>query len=178
MSDLDDIFKDMANSKGGSSSTFFTQGVFGVALKGVEWIPDGYKGTSCKFHFTVVTSSNEAEHAIGATRTWILKLDKKEQRERTMADIKALIFALLGFNPRDLKNPETNPGAHQQATMLFKALIDPSFAAANNLVEKAAGMIGRECVAEIEVVATKPRDGKPAGQFTRHVFGPTPKKAA
>ena len=175
MSELDEIFKGMAEAKGSNSGTFFTTGVFTVALKDVEWIPDGYKGTSCKFHLTVVKSSNETDHPIGATRVWILKFDKKEQRERTLADIKAFFFALGGADPRSLKNPESNPQAHHQATMTFKAFCDPTFAAANGMADKVKTLLGRQCIAEVEVVDTKPRDGKPAGKFTRHAFFPVPK---
>lgn len=170
-------FDDMDTAKGSSSGTFFTTGVYTVALKEVEWIPDGYKGTSCKFHLAVKATNNE-EHPVGQTRVWILKFDKKEQKERSMADIKSLLFALLGFDPRPLKNPDSNPKLHKQASMLFKALIDPEFAEANDFVAKAKAMIGKECLLEAEVVATKgkPPENKP-GQFTRHAWGPVPKAA-
>ncbi len=174
---IEDIFKDMEKAKGSASGTFFTTGVYTVGLKAIEWIPDGYKGTSCKFHFTVLKSSDPVNHPVEQTRVWILKFDKKEQRERTMADIKSCIFALMGQDPRALKNPDANPQAHQQATMLFKALIDPTFAVANNLTEKAQKLIGRQCITEVEVVDTKPKDGKPAGKFTRHAWAPLPKAA-
>jgi hypothetical protein len=171
MSDLDSLFDAMDTAKGGGGAgTYFTEGVFTVALKEIEWIPNGYKGKTCKFHFTVLTSSDPA-HAVGATRTWFAKLDKsREANEKTMADIKNLVFSLLGQSPKEVGAPDKNPQAHQQAAKIFKAAIDASFAAESKI--SPTMLIGKQCA--LEAVGIKKKDG---GDFTRHVWAPLPRAA-
>ena len=163
---LENLFNQMAKAAGSNSgSTFFTDGVYKVELKEIEYIANGYRGTSCKFHFTVLESNNPA-HAPQATRSWIVKLDKtREQNERTMADIKNLVFALTGTSLKQVGSVEVNPKVHTQATEAFFSAIDAT-------VAKKTGMsptllIGRQ--AALECMSVKTKEG---GDFTRHVWGP------
>lgn len=177
MDDLDALFNYMDTaSSSGDSGVFFDPGTYTVALKAIEYIPEGFKGKSCKFHFTVKTSSN-ADCPEQSTRSWIVKLDKtKDQNVRTLSDIKNMIFALLGQDPRELRSAEKNPKAHAQASALFKAAISPAFAASHNPPLSPKFLVGRECQLEAQQVPTKPKfEGGPAGKFTRHVWAPTPK---
>lgn len=173
MSDLDSLFADMAGASGSSSGVYFTEGTYTVTLKQIEYIPNGYKGKSCKFHFTVDTSSTEEVKA-QSSRVWICKLDKsKDQNKRTFADIKNLVFALTGQDPVALKDPAAQPKAHEQATAAFKAAIDATFAAESKIPQ--TFLIGRKCALEAQKITTAAKEGKPAGEFTRHVWSPLPK---
>jgi len=165
MSDLEALFEGMASAKGSSSGVFFTEGVYTTELKEIEFIPNGYKGKSVKFHCKVLESNNP-QHAVGSTRVWILKLDKsKDENKRTMADIKGLIFALLGTSAKEVGSPETNPNAHEQATALFVAAIDTTYAKNKGLDPRA--LIG--CKAGLECLSIKTKGG---GDYTRHVWTP------
>lgn len=167
---LDALFDSMATAEGSSSGVFFTEGVYKVALKEIDYKPAGYKGKSCIFRFTV-TESNNPEHPVGATRVWICKLDKsRDENVRTLADIKSLIFALGGKSIRDVGSAEANPKAHEQATKMFKAALDATFAKQEGI--DPAVLFGREAKLEALKIPTKPKTpGGPPGEYTRHVWG-------
>lgn len=168
---IEDMFAGMDTAQGSNSGVFFTGGNYDVELKEIEYRPNGYKGKSVFFRFKVTTSNN-AEHSVGSTRVWICKLGKKpDEDKRTMADIKNLIFALLGQSSKEVGSPEQNPKVHQQATALFLAACDPQYAKKNNLDPEA--LIGRTCHLECQVVELKPKPGQTEkGQFTRHIWSP------
>jgi hypothetical protein len=176
MSDIDELFDNMAEAEGSNSGVFFTEGLYEVSLKEVEFRPRGYKGKSVIFRFNVEASSDPANHQVGSTRVWICKLDKGEdQKKRTMSDIKNLMFALLGHDPNTLKSPEQHPKAHAQATALFKATIDPAYAKKENVDPNK--VLGRRCKLEATKIMTNPRDGRAPSPYTRHVWGPAAKTA-
>ena len=169
MSNLEEMFSAMNTAKGSTGGTFFDEGVYLVELKDIEY-RDGYKGKSCHFHFTVLESNNGVSPK--STRVWILKLDKsKDENERTMADIKGLIFALLGTSLKEVGSPEKNPGTHQQATAMFLAAIDETYAKKNSLDGKA--LIGERANLEVHKTLTKK-----GGEYSRHNFSPAPATAA
>jgi hypothetical protein len=175
MSDIDDLFDNMAEAEGSNSGVFFGEGNFEVSLKEVEFRPKGYRGKSVIFRFEVA-SSNDPATKPGATRVWICKLDKGEdQKKRTMSDIKNLFFALLGHEPNALKSPEEHPKAHAQVTSIFKALIDPAYAKKESIDPEK--YLGRKCKLEAVKIMTNPRDGKAPAPYTRHVWSPLPKAA-
>lgn len=166
------MFADMDTATGSNSGVFFTNGIYPkVKLKGIEYRPNGYKGKSVHFHFEVV-ESNDAAHPSGASRVWILKPfdGTPDQKKRTMADIKNLVFSLTGFSPKAVGSPEQNPKAHTQATQAFLAACDPEYAKKNNLDPNF--LVGRTCALECQAVETGGKDGKAKGTFTRHVWGP------
>lgn len=169
---IEEMFAGMDTAQGSSSGVFFTQGVYKVEIAEIEYRPNGYKGKSVFFRFKVLESNN-AEHSPGSTRVWICKLGKKpDEDKRVMADIKGLIFALLGTSSKDVGAPEQNPKAHQQATALFLAACDKSYADKNGLAQDA--LVGKGCGLECQAIKTNPKPGATeGGTFTRHIWSPT-----
>lgn len=168
---IEEMFAGMDTAQGSSSGVFFTQGIYDVELTEIEYRPHGYKGRSVFFRFKVLKTDKPEEHPVGSTRVWINKLGKKpDEDKRTMADIKSLIFALLGTSAKDVGSPEQNPKVHQQATALFFAACDKNYADKNNLAQDA--LVGKKCGLECQGIKTNPKEGKPAGTFTRHVWSP------
>lgn len=165
------MFDGMDVAQGSNSGIFFTDGVYSVELKEIEYRPNGYKGKSVIFRFKVLTSNN-SEHAPQSTRTWILKLGKKpDEDKRTMADIKSLIFALTGTSAREVGTPEQNPEAHKQATAAFLAAIDRKYAEKYNLDPEM--LLGAQCNLECLGIKTKPKPGQTEGTvYTRHNWSP------
>lgn len=171
MSDLDQLFEAMAGATGSSSGVFFTEGNYKVELKEVEFRPNGFKGKSVIFRFTVTESNNPA-HPVGSTRVWINKLDKKKDENiRTMADIKSLIFALTGHSVTEVGSPEVNPKAHEQAVACFMAAIDETHAKKSGIAPDA--LIGCEAKLEVMKIITRPSPKYPqGGEYSRHVWDP------
>jgi hypothetical protein len=169
---IEEMFAGMDTAQGSSSGVFFTGGVYEVELNEIEYRPNGYKGKSVFFRFKV-KKSNNPEHPVDCSRVWICKLGKKpDDDKRTMADIKSLIFALTGTSAKEVGSPEQNPKAHSQATAFFLAACDKSYAEKNKLDPEA--LIGAECGLECQGIQTNPKDGKPPGTFTRHIWSPLP----
>lgn len=170
---IEEMFAGMDTASGSSSGVFFTQGVYDVDLKEIEYRPNGYKGKSVFFRFEV-KDSNNPEHPQGSTRVWICKLGKKpDEDKRTMADIKGLIFALLGTSAKEAGSPEQNPQAHQQATALFLAACDATYATKNKIAQDA--LVGQGCKLECQAIKTAPKPGATeGGTFTRHLWSPRP----
>lgn len=169
---IEDMFAGMDTASGSTSGVFFTNGNYKVELLEIEYRPNGYKGKSVHFRFKVLESNN-TEHGVGSTRVWICKLGKKpDEDKRTMADIKGLIFALMGTSAREVGGPEQNPKAHQQATSVFLAACDPTYAKKNGI--DGALLVGNECALECQAITLKPKPGLEAsgGQFTRHIWNP------
>lgn len=168
---IEEMFAGMDTAQGSSSGTFFTNGIYKVGLKEIEYRPNGYKGKSVHFRFKVLETDNP-EHPVGSTRVWICKLGKKpDEDKRTMADIKGLIFALLGTSAKEVGTPEQNPKAHSQATALFFAACDKAYADKNGIAQDE--LEGKECNLECQVVNTSPKPGQAeGGKFTRHNFSP------
>lgn len=169
---IEEMFAGMDTAQGSSSGVFFTQGVYKVELAEIEYRPNGYKGKSVFFRFKVLESNNP-EHSPGSTRVWICKLGKKpDEDKRVMADIKGLIFALKGTSAKDVGSPEQNPKAHQQATSLFLAACDKTYADRNNIAQDA--LVGEECGLECQAIKTAPKPGATeGGTFTRHLWAPS-----
>jgi hypothetical protein len=169
MSNLDDLFSGMAKSSVNDRGAFFTEGLFTVEVKSLEF-RNGFKGQSFIAKFEV-KESNSAEHQVGVTRSWIVKLDKPKTKDQAMGDIKGLIFALVGVDPKSVKGPELDPGAHEQATKLFKCAIDETYAKASGVDPKA--LIGKRVKLECTGIKTQPTADKPqGGDFTRHAWSP------
>lgn len=176
--DLDSIFGNMEKASVSDKGTFYNGGLYLNELISIEY-REGFKGKSCIAKFKVLESNNE-EDEVGSTRTWIVKLDNARTKDQAMGDIKGLIFALLGINPRQVGSPDKNPKAHKQAVDIFKAAIDPDFASMlKDAGTPAPSLVGRKVALEATVVATAPSKDRPeGGKFTRHAWTPAPKTAA
>lgn len=169
MSMLDSIFDKMAGAQGSNSGVFFTEGLYKVTLKEIEFKPQGFKGKSCIFRFNVDETSRPDMHPVGSTRVWIIKLDRADTLERALADIKNMIFALCGIEPSTVKSPETAPQQHAQAADIFKAAIDATFSQQRQIPQNL--VIGKQAALECLLVNTKPTPQNPnGGKFTKHVW--------
>lgn len=176
--DLENIFGNMERASVTDKGTFFTHGLYLCTIESIEF-RNGYKGQSVITKFRV-EESNSTETSVGETRSWILKLDKPKTKDQALGDLKSLVFAALGFNPREVGSPDKNPGAHKQAVDIFKANIDPAkmaeLTAAMNAAGKDPAMLvlkGRKVRLEATEVVTAPSPDRPAGgKFTRHAWTP------
>lgn len=165
---LDDLLDQMDKATINDKGEYFAKGLYRLNVDSLEF-RNGHKGLSFIAKFKVVESNNNTD--VGVTRSWIVKLDKKENKAQAMGDIKAFVFALRGLNPRSAPSPEKDPNLHAGAVKLFKAAVDETFAKDNNIPHKWA--IGKPINLEATTVATKPKTpGGPAGEFTRHSWSP------
>lgn len=176
--DLDTVFGNMQAASVTDKGTFFTHGLYVCTLESIEF-RNGYKGQSVIAKFKV-DESNSEETSVGETRSWILKLDKPKTKDQALGDIKSLVFASLGINPREVGSPDKNPAAHKQAVDIFKANIDPAVMATLKEQLTAAGknpdvvvLKGKKVRLEATEVVTAPSPDRPAGgKFTRHTWTP------
>lgn len=167
--DLDTLFAGMQQSALNDRGEFFAEGLYTVEAKSFEF-RDGFKGKSFIAKFAVVESNNP-DTPVGVTRSWIVKLDKAATKAQAMGDIKSLMFALSGVDPRQVKSPELDPGAHEQATKLFKASIDETYAKTIGVDPRL--LVGRRVRLEATTVKTKATADRPnGGEFTRHSWTP------
>lgn len=174
MNDLDAIFSNMEKASLSDKGVFFTSGIYENELLSFEY-RNGYKGASFIAKFKVLASSN-IDHPVDSTRTWILKLDNPKTKDQNMGDIKSLIFALLGKNPRDIGNHERNPEAHKQAVELFKCMVDEAYGKKVQGERKLATvptLVGRRVALEAVEVVSEPTPQRPnGGKFTRMTWSP------
>ncbi len=166
--DLDSIFSNMEKASMSDKGSFFGPGLYLCELQSLEY-REGFKGRSFIAKFGIVESNNE-EHPAGATRSWIVKLDRADTKDMAMGDIKSLIFALLGKAPRDVGSADKNPKAHAQAVALFKAQLKDEAKAA---FKEAYGIDAPNLRGKrVKLEATATKSQKTGNDFTRHAWSP------
>lgn len=169
--DVNSIYDNMTTVTGSSSGVWFTEGLYEVELTGIDHRPNGHKGHSCIFQFKVLGSNRET-HPVGSSRVWIVKLDgKKDQQERAYADIKNMVFALTGIEPKSVGDPSRDPDAkeqHKEALGLYLAAIDKTFATKHKIDPEA--LFGNKALLECQTIKTKSSNYQ--NDFTKHVWGP------
>jgi len=165
MSIADEVFGGMANAEMSGKGKFMSEGKFLVRTALVKY-KEGYKGKSFIVEFEILQSTNVAEHPVGSTGTWVVKLDKPDTRAMAWADIKGFVFAIaMGKNPKTVPGPKQAPELHAECTEIAKAAIADENAKA--LGVEPGFLNGLEV--QLETVRTPRRDG---GVWTNHAWSP------
>ena len=132
------------------------KGFFKRTFKGVDTFVLEFK----------ITASTNPEHPVGAARTWQPKL----ALPNTDGDLKALMFSVLGREPRDV--PADDAEAHNLAALLACSALGYPKAiaalAALGVPDVAAVLNGKRVSLKCEQIKIK----STGGDFTRHTWGP------
>jgi hypothetical protein len=152
---------DSAKSMGGGQY-FKGEGRFLVRSKRM-FVNQGHKGRFFVAEFEILASNSSVDPG-GATRSWVSPLEG-ERAKYSFSDIKNLVFALTGKNPKDIGDPSENPKLHQEATQLVMAACDAEYAKKNNI--DPTDLIGLDVKLETFSKATKK-----GGTFTVHAWEP------
>jgi len=165
----------METAKASGTGAYFGEGKFKVQVERVKMNANGFRGKSFIVEFKVLETNNATQREdgtwngdpIGCTRSYVLKLDKPQ----AFGDIKNLVFALIGQDPKKVGEPEQNPKAHAEATKLVKAACDANYAAA---LAKEQGVTLEDVSLEglsanLETFKKKTQKGN---DFTVHNWGP------
>lgn len=163
MSGVASYFNGMDNAKAmGGGQYFKGEGRFRVKTKRM-FVNQGHKGKFYIAEFEVLESTSPSD-PVGCTRSWAVPLEG-ERAKYSFADVKNLVFALTGQNPKDVGDPSENPKLHQEATQLVMAACDSEYAKKNkidplDLIDAEVGL---------ETFSKTTRKNQP---FTVHVWSP------
>lgn len=162
MTDIDVLFKGMKDAPMFGRGNYMGEGLYLVELTKL-FVKSRFKGGNVFIAEFTIVESNNAKHAVGSTGSWCPKIELPN----TFGDIKSLMFAALGINPKDV--PAEAADLHAQASLLARAACGSESAIAEL---KAAGVddpsvVGRRV--RLECVQTKTRENK---DFTRYTFSP------
>jgi hypothetical protein len=137
----------------------------------------GFKGKSFIAEFDVLQSEQQAGadgkilDPAGSIRSWVVPLENQQGKGSPFADIKGLAFAIMGYDPKTVGQPEENPKLHQEITQVVKVAVDADFA--KSLGTSSDIFIGRLVGLQTHMKPTKPSPKNPAGGFfTVHNFFP------
>lgn len=167
MSNIEQMFAGMDKAAMFGSGQYFSEGNYRVATKSLK-VNNGFKGLCFIAEFEVLESTS-AKDPIGATRSWVVKMGATNKN--AFSDIKSLIFALTGVDPKKAGQPEENPQLHSQAAELVKAACDADYAKKIGLEPDA--LVGIELKLQAFGKATRPSAEKPQGGiFTVHNWSP------
>ena len=167
---VESYFRGMDSAKSMSGGQYFKgEGKFLVTTKRM-FVNDGHKGKFFIAEFDVKESTSAID-PVGSTRSWAVPLEG-ERAKYSFGDIKNLVFALTGQNPKDVGDPSENPKLHQEVTQLVMAACDPEYAKKNKI--DPLDLIGADVALETFLKATKPKPGQTTGgTFTVHSWAPT-----
>jgi hypothetical protein len=133
------------------------------------FVNDGHKGKFFVAEFEVLESTSELD-PVSSTRSWVAPLEG-ERAKYSFGDIKNLVFAITGQNPKDVGDPSEDPKLHQEATQLVMAACDAEYAKKNKI--DPTDLIDQEVALETFQKATKPKVGQTqGGVFTVHNWSP------
>lgn len=133
------------------------------------FVNDGHKGRFFIAEFEVNESTSDKDPP-GATRSWAVPLTG-ERAKYSFGDIKNLIFALTGYEPKDVGSPDENADLHAQATKIVMAACDPTYAKKVGIDSEL--LIGQRVGLETTSKQTRPKPGQAAGgTFTVHTWSP------
>ncbi len=173
VSNIDFLFRDMANAKMGRPKTFMDYGRYKVELKDLIIKPsekDGQPVFICRF--TVLDSDNP-KHKPGSEGSWTLS---GKTLQYGQGEIKALILSILGIDPRGLTE---NAPEHHTASLLFRWVLGSESAKkeieALPEASRPAADFYRGVQVALETKAKK--SDKTNKEFTRHFWSPAPRAA-
>jgi hypothetical protein len=159
----------MAGAKSmGGGQYFKGEGKFLVTTKRI-FVNDGHNGKFFIAEFAVKESTSDKDPA-GCTRSWAVPLEGPRAKY-SFGDIKNLIFALTGQNPKEVGDPSEDPKLHQEVTQLVMAACDAEYAKKNKI--DPLDLIDADVALETVAKATKPKPGQATGgTFTVHNWSP------
>ena len=152
---------DKAKAQGGGQY-IKGEGSFLVTI-GRLFVNEGHKGKFFVAEFSVDESTSPQDPA-GSTRSWVCPL-QGERAQYSFGDIKNLIFALTGHDPKDVGSPSENPELHGEATKLVMAACDQAYA-------KKHGLDPTMLLGEKVFLETNAKPTKKGGTFTTHRWSP------
>jgi len=118
---IEEMFKGMDTAEMNGKGNYMAEGKYRVKTTALR-TKEGFKGKSFILDFEIVTSNNDA-HKPGTSGSWVVKLDKPQ----AFGDIKGLMFAISGVNPKTVRSPKQDPESHAQASELAKVALDPDY---------------------------------------------------
>lgn len=159
-----DVFNGMDSAPMFGSGAYFAAGHrYALRTKTIK-VHDGFKGKTFIAEFEVLESSSEKDPP-GSTRSYVVKLGAGNVN--AFSDIKALMFAILGTDPKKAGQPSDNPPLHAQAADAVKCAVDRDYAASKGVAPDAfEGLPVR-----LETTTKKTKAGN---DFTVHVWQPAP----
>lgn len=158
-----DYFTGMDTAKANGGGQYMKgEGKYLVTIKRL-FVNDGHKGRFFIAEFTIDASPNSLD-PVGSTRSWAVPLTG-ERAKYSFGDIKNLVFAITGQDPKAAGSPEENPGLHSEATKFVMAACDPAYAKKNNLDPTLL-------LDEKVILETNAKPTKKGGTFTTHTWSP------
>lgn len=169
---IEDMFKGMIDAQPIGRGNYINEnGEFLVTIS-KAFGKDGFKGKSFVLEFKIDESSNPAV-PVGATRSWTVKWDKKQNH----ADLKAMALAAFGLDA--LVGTEDVPNkrdADAKATYLVYAAAGAAVAgAASDKAKELLGIAGdggEAFVGQQLRLTTEKTKTQAGGDFTRHTWSP------
>jgi hypothetical protein len=162
MPDIDQLFAGMANAPMFGRGNYMAEGVYLVEITNVFVKPRFKGGNVFIAEFKILESNNE-KHKVGTTGSWCPKIELPN----TFGDIKSLMFAASGTDPKAVKQEDT--AAHGQASLLARA------ACGSEAAKKELAALGVDdpsivgCQVRLECTQTKTRENR---DFTRYTWSP------
>lgn len=160
--DIDQLFKGMKDAPMFGRGVYMAEGVYEVEITNIFVKPRFKGGNVFVTEFKILESNNE-KHKPGTTGSWVPKIELPN----TFGDVKSLMFAATGTDPKTVKAEDA--ALHAQASMLARAACGSESAKAEL---KQAGLddpsiVG--CRVRLECTQTKTKAG---GDFTRYAWAP------
>lgn len=162
MADIDALFGGMQNAPIFGRGNYMKEGNYLVQITNIFVKPRFKGGNVFVAEFKVLESDNP-EQKVGGSGSWVPKIETPN----TFGDIKSLMFAATGTDPKHVKNEDSK--AHGEATRMAKAACGSESAKAELAKEgiEDGFLIGLKVKLECNVVKTK------AGtDFTRYTWSP------
>lgn len=171
MSNIEAMFAGMETAKQMATGQHFKgEGNFVLQPKLMK-VNSGHKGRFFIAEFTVLESSSPLD-PVGCTRSWAVPLEG-ERSKYSFGDIKGLIFAISGDDPKTVGAPEESPKAHQEAAQMVMAICDADYAKKHGLEEVASLLLSNQIKLTTFFKSTRPTPQKPqGGTFTVHQWSP------
>jgi hypothetical protein len=171
-SNIDTLFAGMATAPmRGAGGNYMTPGLYTVEMTNIKEF-SGQKGRAAIFEFKVVTTDND-KHPVGSSGSYVILLENPDPVKRGYAwsDLKAIMFALDGKDPKRVKPAEVDPQAHADVTELTKLVLNEEYCKAKGL--EPGFLNGTRVELECRTKKTRPTPQKPqGGDYTLHVWGP------
>ncbi len=157
--DIDALFKGMQDAPMFGRGNYMAEGIFLIEITNV-FVKERWKGGNvfvCEFR---ILESNSDKHKFGTTGSWVPKIEQPN----TFGDIKSLMFALSGVEPKSVKKEDV--ALHTNAAAMARAACGSDAAKKELGVED--GFLNGTRV-RLETTAVKTKEGK---DFTRYTWSP------